>query len=226
MTVILENTSLIDSLTDALRRQIISGEIQPGEKLSELWVANRFAVARPTAKAGLDRLTNEGILRRGPRRSAMVPRLSAGDISDLYYSREPIESSAVTSLADASCVPPMAERALALMRIAAEQNNHADHTEADVSLHRALVAATGSVRLRRMHETVMGETQLCIAQVRAQAGVNLLELTERHAAILDAIRSGDPSQAVAALFNDLHSCRDTLLKDVAALEDEEQAETA
>jgi DNA-binding GntR family transcriptional regulator len=224
MPLEIESISLTDSLTDALRRQIIAGAIRPGEKLSELWVANRFAVARPTAKAAVDRLTNEGILRRGPRRSAVVPRLSAEDISDLYFSREPIESSAVTKLAARKEVPTAAERALALMRVAAEQNNHADHTEADVSMHRALVAAVGSVRLRRMHETVMGETQLCIAQVRAQAGVDLLALTDRHAAILDAIRTGDPDRSIDALLADLHSCRDTLLGDVAALGEDETEE--
>lgn len=225
MSLELESISLIDSLSEALRRQIIAGEIRPGAKLSELWVANRFAVARPTAKAAVDRLTSEGILRRSQRRSAVVPRLSAQDISDLYFSREPIEARAVSVLASQREVPMAAERALALMRVAAEQNNHADHTEADVSMHRALVAAVGSARLRRMHETVMGETQLCIAQVRAQADVDLIALTQRHAAILDAIRSGDAELAVGALFKDLHSCRDTLLGDVAALPHEDEPGT-
>lgn len=225
MSLELESSSLTDSLADALRRQIIAGEIRPGEKLSELWVANRFAVARPTAKAAVDRLTNEGILRRGPRRSAVVPRLSAEDISDLYFSREPIEASAVSALASQREVPVAAERALALMRVAAEQNNHADHTEADISMHRALVAAVGSIRLRRMHETVMGEAQLCIAQVRAKADVDLIALTQRHAAILDAIRTGDAELAVDALFNDLHSCRNTLLGEVATLPGLDEAGT-
>lgn len=218
MTLELESTSLTDSLSKALRRQIISGEIAPGEKLSEIWVANRFAVARPTAKAGLDRLTNEGLLRRGPRRSAVVPVLSASDISDLYFSREPIEARAVMTLAEHADVPPAADRALALMQVAAEHDNHADHTEADVDLHRALVAATHSDRLRRMHDTVMGEAELCIAQVRAQSGVDLPRLTQRHAAILDAIRAGDRNGAVAALMDDLHSCRDALLSDIAKSE--------
>ena len=214
MAVTLVNSSLTDSLTDALRKEIISGKIAPGEKLSEIWVANRFEVARPTAKAGLDRLTNEGILRRGPRRSAVVPRLSADDIVDLYFSREPVESQVVQTLAERSYVPLDADRALVLMRMAAEHNLHAEHTEADVALHRALVVASGSERLRRMHETVMGETQLCIAQVRRHAGLDLVALTDRHSAILDAIRSGDPVGAVAALQADLHSCRDTLLGDI------------
>jgi len=120
------------------------------------------------------------------------------------------------TLANRREVPGDADRSLLLMRMAAEHDQHAEHTESDIALHRALVAATGSARLRRMHETVMGETQLCIAQVRAHAGLDLIALTDRHAAILEAIRNGDPDEAVAALLTDLHSCRDTLLADLKA----------
>lgn len=215
MTVSLQNTSLTDSLCEALRQQIISGELIPGQKLSEAWVASYFAVARPTAKAGLDRLTNEGLLRRGRRQTAVVPQMSAADIADIYFSREPIESRAVRTLAERSQVPAAADRALALMGVAAQLNQHAEHTGADIDLHRALVAATSSVRLQRMHETVMGEAQLCIAQVRQHVGLDLVELTASHAAILDAIRAGDPEGAVAALRRDLDVCRDTLLADAA-----------
>lgn len=207
-------SSLTDSLSEALRKQIINGDVQPGLKLTEAWVAERFEVARPTAKAGLDRLTAEGLLRRGPRRSSVVPKLSADDVNDIYFSRGPIESTAVQALAQRSDVPADAERALGLMRVAAERNAHSEHTEADIEFHSALVAATSSPRLRRMHQTVMGEAQLCIAQVRSTAFVDLVSLTASHAAILDAIKAGDPARAVEALQADLDGCRETLLADI------------
>jgi DNA-binding GntR family transcriptional regulator len=215
VSVVLKAASLTDSLTELMREQIIAGELPPGERLTETWVATRYDVARPTAKASLDRLTNEGLLRRGPRKSAVVPRLSAEDVADIYFSREPVESLAVQVLAEKGAVPPAAERALALMAIAAERDLHTEHTEADIAFHRALVDAVASQRLRRMHSTVMGETQLCIAQVRRKAGVDLFALTAGHDAILEGIRSGDPAQAVEALRSDLHGCRDTLLGDIS-----------
>jgi DNA-binding GntR family transcriptional regulator len=211
MVMALEVTSLTDSLSDALRHEIIAGAIGPDQKLSELWIAERFNVARPTAKTSIDRLVNEGMLRRDRYKSAFVPRLSAADIEDIYLSREPVESLSVQLLAARRLVPPDAERALTLMTAAADLGQPTEHTEADVALHRALVAATGSPRLRRMHETVLGETQLCIAQVRSHADVDLTALTDSHAAILAAIRSGDGQAGVVALQHDLHGCRDMLL---------------
>jgi DNA-binding GntR family transcriptional regulator len=214
VSTVLEASSLTDTLSDALRKQIINGEVPPGLKLTEAWVAERFEVARPTAKSSLDRLTAEGLLRRGPRRSSVVPKLSAADVRDIYFSREPVESAAVGSLAEAGAVPEESEHALTMMRVASEHNSHSEHTAADIEFHRSLVAATASLRLRRMHQTVMGEAQLCIAQVRSNSSVNLAELTASHAAILDAIRDGDPDAAVRALQADLHSCRDMLLADI------------
>ncbi len=215
MSDALQPTSLTQSVSDALRKQIINGELQPGLRITEGWVAERFTVARPTAKAGLDRLTTEGLLRRGPRRSSMVPRLTAEDIIDIYYSRTPIESLAVSELAAQSKLPDAAEHALMFMRVAAERSLHFEHTEADVAFHRSIVEATASPRLARMHATVMGEAQLCIAQVRRQSSVNLQELTDRHFAIADAIIAGSPEDAVTALKADLDGCRQTLLDDIA-----------
>ena len=215
MSPVLAATSLTESLSAALRAQILKGEVPPGLRLTEAWVAERFDVARPTAKAGLDRLCAEGLLRRGPRRSSVVPQLSADDITDIYFSRQPVETLAVRTLATSRITPTDAQRALNLMRLAAEQSAHADHTEADVAFHRALVAATASQRLQRMHASVMGEAQLCIAQVRRNASTNLTELTGRHSAILDAIANGEPDAAEAALRIDLEGCRDMLLADVA-----------
>lgn len=213
-----EAPSLIDALTSVMRDQIIAGDLKPGERLTELWVSSTFQVARPTAKASLDRLTNDGLLRRGPRRSAIVPRLTADDVADIYLSREPVESRAVEALAAGGELPSEAERALRLMEVAARDGASAEHTRADIAFHRALVAAVGSERLTRMHDTVMGESELCIAQVRSHTGLDLVKLTLEHIAIAHAIKRGDCRGAVEALQHDLHECRDLLIADAQRME--------
>lgn len=216
MPIALETTSLTESLINALRSLIISGEIAPGMRLSTQAVAEKFGVAQITARAGIDRLVAEGILRRGHRKSAVVPKLTAVDVSDIYLSRGPIEELAVKLLATSQQVPADAEAALERMHRAGDGARHHEHTEADIALHRALINATGSERLRRMHEAVMGEAQLCIAQVRRHEGLDLGALTGRHADILGAIGNGDPDAAARALHADLDRCRETLLADLAA----------
>lgn len=211
----LESGSLTDALTEALRKQVLEGRLEPGTKITEHWAAAEFEVARSTAKAAIDRLVREGLLRGGVHKSAVVPRLTAEDVTDLYFSREPIERLAVRHLAERSEVPKAAERHLTLMQAAVAADDAVEHAVNDIALHRELVAATGSRRLRRMHDLIIAEAQLCIAQVRRSSSVELATLTEQHTAILAAIRSGDPQGAAAALVADLHSCRETLLRDLA-----------
>jgi DNA-binding GntR family transcriptional regulator len=211
MVEIMEPTSLTDSLSAAMRRQIIGGKLQPGTKLTEGWVAETFAVARPTAKAALDRLNNEGLLRRGARRSSVIPLLTADDVSDIYLNRKIIELKAVAMLAAQSEQPDAARKALRSMQQAAEDDDFMEHVEADISFHRALVKAVGSVRMVRMHETIMGEAQLCIAQVQARRLTHLGDIAREHAAIIEAIAIGDVKAAKSALSADLNDARDRLL---------------
>ncbi len=217
MTDTIEAASLADGVSSALREDIIAGSVPPGLRITEAWVAKRFGVARPTAKAALDRLIGAGLLRRGPRRSATVPKLEAADIRDIYFSREPIEALAVGQLADSRSLPVEAEAALRSMGAAAERGAHLAHTEADIEFHRRLVAGVGSERLSRMHDAIMGEAELCIAQVRQHDLADLDHLTRLHVAIADAIRAGDHGAAVAALKNDLDTCREALLEDAGGV---------
>jgi DNA-binding GntR family transcriptional regulator len=211
----LEAASLTDTLSQVMRGQIISGKLEPGRRITESWVAETFSVARPTAKSGLERLTNEGLLRRSARRSAVVPLLTAEDVIDIYYSRESVEMWAVRTLAERSDSTDAARRALRMMTRAAEDGDLIAHIEADIDFHRELVSATGSTRLKRMHETIMGEAQLCIAQVQANVITDLAVVANEHAAILDGIAAGDPDAAIRALQTDLHGAREYLLADLS-----------
>jgi DNA-binding GntR family transcriptional regulator len=207
----IEDTSLVVSLTGALRTAILLGEIKPGSKLSEQAIADRFEVARATAKVGIDRLTAEGVLRRSARRSAVVPILSPDEISDLYFAREPVEAAAVRLLSERKSLPDAAWRALDAMRRASVTGDLSLHAEGDIALHQALIAGTRSVRLQRLHAVIIGETRLVIAQAHRDYPLDLGALTDLHAGILGAIAAGDADLALDALFRDLRQSRDLLI---------------
>lgn len=92
-------SSLTDALYESIRKRIVNGEIPPGEKLTEVRLATEYNVARPTAKAALERLTALGLLRRTAHKTAVVPVLDEAEIRDLFFSRITIEKAAVSTLA-------------------------------------------------------------------------------------------------------------------------------
>jgi DNA-binding GntR family transcriptional regulator len=182
--------TLVDALCAALRERILTGALPGGAPLTEHEVATRYEVARPTAKAAIERLVHEGLLRRSANKTARVPLLSAADVRDLYFSRSVIESGVVAALARQRRVPAAAGRAVAELR--------AGDAEAELAFHVALVEALDSPRTSRMYASMVGETRLCMAQVPSRTP-DPASAADEHAGVLEAIEAGDEVRAVARL---------------------------
>lgn len=191
---------------DDLRSSIIRQDLEPGDLVTEALVAARYGVSRPTAKAAIERLVAEGLLRREAHRAARIPLLSADEICDLYANRAMVETEAVRALAASGAVPIAAigaQRALI-----ASADDFADH---DIAFHRALVAGQPSQRLARMHNLLMGEIELCIGQVQAGHLLDVAAVAQQHQNILDAITAGEIETAVARTRDHIQTSRDSLL---------------
>lgn len=207
--------TLTDSTSDTLRAAVISGEIAPGAFVTEILVCERFAVARPTAKAAIERLAHEGILSRESNKPARVPLLQAVDIRDLYDSRLVVESAAIRILAEGRIVPKKAAHAQRMMETSSE-DDPGEFIDADVTFHRELVRATQSRRLTAMHELVIGETHLCMGQVRSKDVLSSQEVAKEHRELLTAIEAGDGDGAAALLAAHIRGARDALVERLAA----------
>ncbi|MEU6716405.1 GntR family transcriptional regulator [Nonomuraea sp. NPDC046802] len=203
--------SLTDALYEAVRRRIINEEIRPGEKVTEARLATEYDVARPTAKACVERLVVVGLLQRSAHKAAVVPRLDASDIEDLFFSREAVESASVRVLATGANVPAEADRAQNDIEHATERGAYEQIVAADIAYHRSLVAGTGSRRLVRMYELVIGEIELTMGRYSAHRATSRASIPQEHAAILEAIRSGDADAAVERLRTHLAAARQRLL---------------
>ncbi|GHJ36600.1 GntR family transcriptional regulator [Streptomyces sp. TS71-3] len=204
-------SSLTEALYESVRRRIVTGDIKAGEKLTEVRIATEYDVARPTAKACLERLVVGGLLRRSAHKTAVVPQLDDDEIRDLFFSRGTIERAAVVSLAATRTVPIEAERAQTAIELAARDRTFEAQVEADIAFHSALVDGVGSQRLSRMHQIILGEVHLTMGQYQAHRTTAPETVAQKHAAILDAIRTGDSAAAQARLTEHLDHARERLL---------------
>jgi DNA-binding GntR family transcriptional regulator len=204
-------SSLTDALYESVRKRIVNGDIPQGEKLTEVRLATEYNVARPTAKAALERLTGLGLLRRTAHKTAVVPVLGRDEIRDLFFSRITIEKAAVSALAATGDVPADAAKAQVAIEYAARDRLFEDQVDADIVFHSALVSAVGSRRLSRMHELILGEVHLTMGQYKAHRTADPSTVASEHAAILDAIRSGAVAAAADRLAYHLEQAQGRLL---------------
>jgi len=205
----LQPATVPDAIVGELRARIIAQEEPPGAAITEAAVAERFGVARPTARLAIERLVADGLLRREAHRAARVPELSRDDIVDLFDTRRLIESAALGRLATSGELPADALVAhRALLEVARVDGAFA---ATDADFHRSLVAGQPSPRLARMHAALMGEIELCIGQVQAHHLVAVTDVVAQHQGILDAVIAGDAARASALAAAHVDQTRAALL---------------
>ncbi|QNE45576.1 GntR family transcriptional regulator [Glaciihabitans sp. INWT7] len=211
-SIALKTTSLPEAVYDALRESIVTMADRPGALLTETAVAERYGVARPTAKAALERLVSEALLSRRAHHAAQVPELSRDDIQDLYSNRAILEVAAVRHLSADSVVPLAA---LAVHRELLEHvrsDNRAALARTDLDFHRQLVVAQHSPRLAKMHSLLMGEIELCIGQVQSHQLIQPSDVAFQHQGILDAVAAGNGALASRLTREHIEGARDRLLQ--------------
>jgi DNA-binding GntR family transcriptional regulator len=197
-----------DAVVAALRGRILDLSLAPGAAVTEALVATEFDVARPTARIAIDRLVAEGLLVREPHHAARVRRLDRADIADLFAARAAIEAAAVELLAASAEVPGAARAAHTALEAL---DPDASYAPADIAFHRALVQGSPSTRLPKLHELLMGEIELAIAQVEAHRLRSVTEVAAEHGRILDAVEAGDSDLAGRLARAHILASRDRLI---------------
>jgi DNA-binding GntR family transcriptional regulator len=175
-----------------LRDAIIHGSFRPGAQLGEAELAARLGVSRGPLREAMQRLVQEGLLRSEPNRGLFVIELTADDVHDIYLARTAIERAAIAALLDGDPVRSAAvlAKAHAGLARAAKRDDAKAVSDADLGFHQALVAEARSPRLRRMHDTLLAETRMCLAALEL-ADYAPADVVAEHGAIVEAIRTRD-----------------------------------
>lgn len=181
-----------------IRARILDGTFPPGAQLGEAKLAARMNVSRGPVREALQRLVQEGLLRNVKNRGACVASLGPDDIADVYLARGAIERAAARILLRRSCrddfdeLDAMVER----MSEAAVEGRWSELAELDLGFHETLVRLADSARLRRMFDTLLAETRLCLAGLREAYPVRG-ELVEEHRRLVRTLRDGDEAGVLA-----------------------------
>lgn len=203
MSSVLQTTSTRDALVAEVRKQILSGELRPGEALTETALSARFGVARPTVRSALQVLVSRHLAHQSGGRSLTVPLLTEQDVRDLFFVRTPLEVAAVRTIVEQKLPLDETERALVAMESLPEDASWSERVDAHTAFHVALVDAAGSARLTRIYPAMQEEMQLCLAQLHSSyPGPH--DLAKQHRKLLKALQSGNADKAEAEMREHLN----------------------
>jgi DNA-binding FadR family transcriptional regulator len=209
---------LSDQVTRELARRIANGEISDDVPLpTEFEICQEFGVSKTTAREVIRSLAERGFVDVRQGRRMQLRRASAWNqldplmieliddpevarryLYDVHYVRTLIEPEVAARAALQADENQIARARAALDLMATLLDEPDAYLEADVAFHRELAAATGSVILAFVLDS-LGELQRLSRRVTNRLLKRLPEATREHRLILEAVVAHEPEQAREAM---------------------------
>jgi DNA-binding GntR family transcriptional regulator len=186
-----------------LRAAIFGGEMLPGARLTEDAVAAQAQVSKSTVREALRILARDGLVKLVPMSGARVTLLELRDVREISEARLALETFAARVVSVGSDVAlPESERSLERLTRAVRERRWVEIIDADISVHRSIIAATQNSRLRQFWDELETQIRLYLSY-HAEDAYDLDHVVGAHQALLAAVRSRDPERAAAAFRDEL-----------------------
>jgi len=215
--------ALSDTVAQQLLAQIDKGSFPPGGKLpTEAMLAQEFGVSRTVVREALSRLKNEGVIepRQGsgvfvieragirPLRIDYAEAIEPGAVVQILALRRAIEAEVAAEAAMRRNVVDLASIDAALAKIDIAVQAGEDGVAEDVAFHRTIAAATGNPYFLKTLNFLSQYLEAGTIVTRRNEALRedfSRQVRDEHAAIVAAIRAGDPMAARNAAQTHLYN---------------------
>ncbi len=188
-----EATSLRQQATDRLRKAILYGHFEPGEKLVEKDLCQQLGISRPLLRESLQHLQAEGLITIIPHKGPMVTTLTAQEANEIYQIRERLEQLAGEGFAANASDQQIKHLRKALEHLySCENNQNAQRIlEAKNKFYAILLEGCGNQVVGQLLNQLNNRVTLLRRRTLSQPGRFPQSLQELEA-IVTAIEARDP----------------------------------
>jgi len=203
-----DQKSLSDQAHDAIRRDILTARLRPGEAVSEGLLAARLGLGKAPIRAALARLAQEGLVRAQPRRGYTVTPVTLRDVAEVFELRLILEPAAARLAADKADIA-------ALKRLDAvceagyrpgEPETALAFLDANREFHVSVAALSGNRRLADQIGRLLDEmTRMLLLGLfgRDRTG----EMAHEHRALIEALAAKDGARAETIVREQIEAAR-------------------
>jgi len=194
----------------ALRHAIIEQALEPGAKLPEDAIGERFGVSRTLVRHALGQLASEGLVELRRNRGAAVAKPSWHEARDIFDVRVGLERLVVSRLAS-QLTPEQVARLQAHVddEEAARGSNEPLSIRLAGEFHILLAEMTGNALLARYVGEVASRSGLILA-IYGRPHSSECAVSE-HRAIIDALQKGDAARATRVMDEHLDAVAERAL---------------
>jgi DNA-binding GntR family transcriptional regulator len=201
-----KSRSLRQHVTETLRRAIVHGELEPGERIIEEDLAERMEISRGPIREALRQLEQEGLVVSFPYRGAVVADFSTVEVMKLLLPiRATLEQFAIDYALE-NLTPADIDRlatVVADMGEAAERGDLARVVELDMEFHRLTMEVSRQYHCLQLWDLIAPRIRGLFYRMGPKHD-SLDEITKQHHELLDALRTGDKKHAHAVLLDHIN----------------------
>lgn len=218
---------LRDQIKEHIRDAILTGQIKPGERISERDLEQALGVSRLPIREAMRQLEEQGLIRTFPHRGSFVVELSRDEARDLTYVRIGVEQAALKLIwlnGTLDILLARLENVVQNIQQCAEDDPEFAKTivEGDTAFHSTIIKVADSPTLQRFWERI--DCLLPWVLPSKIAGVPFVtkeRWLQDHNLVLNVLQQKDLDQAIQALSIHVES---GTLKGINHLPSREQVE--
>lgn len=210
-----EYLPLREVVFNTLREAILTGELEPGEHLMEVKLANKLGVSRTPIREAIRKLELEGLVVMTPRRSAEVARITKEDLIDVLEVRRVLECLAIELCCKNRTIEEIVllKENLESFKSCIKENDLTKIAVTDVQFHEIIYKSTANKRLNQILFNLreqMYRYRLEYIKDRQTRDNLILE----HQEIIDSIEERDIERAKKAILLHIDNQEKTILDNI------------
>jgi GntR family transcriptional regulator, vanillate catabolism transcriptional regulator len=218
------NETTQQTIVQALRTRILSGELAPGQRLVEAQVAEQLGISRTPLRYALSVLATEGLVERSGARGYVVRRFSVNDVLNAIDVRGVLEGLAARSVAERGVDAALAQALAACLREGdalfeagvLDEQAETRYAAMNGEFHALIVeaahnhAVSAALRLNDRVPFVAPGTVVFDAAARERQFMMLFYAHRQHHAIVGALMLGEGARVEALMKEHTHISKESL----------------
>lgn len=203
-TKLSDKQSLSADIAALIKKKIISGELNPGDRIVEISLARELGTSQTPIREAIRQLAGEGVVTIIPNRGPLVHTLSAKDVFELYTYRAVMEGMAIRL-----AVQNASNNDIRHLEQFYEEMTRKLHDDSIESLqedsgyiHQYIYMLSKHTILLSMFEFISFRIQL-VNRIVGRKYSKEREVSE-HKELIEALRKGDPDHAELVMREHIH----------------------
>ncbi len=206
-------TPIRETAFEILRHAILSGKLEPGQRLVERELANQLGISRTPIREAIRKLELEGLVTHIPRKGVIVTKVSLNEVIEIFTIRAALEGVAAR-LASENITPKIASKLKMLvdqMDKAIEEGEQEKFRDLHLKFNDIIYKAANSPRLYQMIQTFVEYIASYTQKGYSHPG-RMQEAAREHRTIVEAITSGNSILAEKLAKEHIENSKQAYLK--------------